>query len=246
MMNKHDESIQNLFDNYASELTPRQDLAEKAKMEMVERKAQPSTSARKNSSFWVHFAWITPVAAVFIAVVVLMFNLPIFTGLGNLFNDGESPSNQQTTTAVAYYTFADVKGRRVDRDDYDEMLNVSKLETNGYDIVGERYYAFFTEEGELRYVKAYLGVRSTDGTFTELELIAEVDGYVRRDLQNIYEQNRNLKGLGVEGNYDDSGEYITQAYFAARNLHFYVVARNGQRTQVPVDILQHLVGEASK
>ena len=41
----------------------------------------------------------------------------------------------------------------------------------------------------------------------------------------------------VNSYYEDNGEYVTQGYFAARNLHFYVVARNGQRTQLASDIL---------
>ena len=238
MMNKHDETIQNLFDAYAEELTPRVDLAEKAKMEMVaEKQAKPSVSARKNSSFWLHFAWITPVAAVFVAVIVVIFTLPTFIGgLGSLFGDDELPSGKPAT--VAYYSLADVKGRSVSIDDYDDMLQVSRLKENDYQIVGQRCYAFFTEQGELRYIKAYLGVRSPDGTFTEVELVAEVDGYVRDDLKDIYDLYSNLHRMGVDSRYDNSGEYVTQAYFAARDLHFYVVARNGMPNRVATDILE--------
>lgn len=244
MMDKHDEKIQNLFDDYAQELKPREDLAEKARLTMVaNNQAKPSTSTRKNSSFWVHFAWITPVAAVFIAIVVIMFNLPFFA-LGNLFGDDDSSG--QTTTTVAYYTYADVKGRSVSRADYDDVLQVSRLEKNGYDIVGERYYAFFTEKGELRYIKAYLGVRSPDGTFTELTLIAEVDGYVRKDLQDIYDLYSGFNSMSVNSGYDSVDEYVTQAYFAARNLHFYIVAHNGQYTDVPRDIMEIIYKDAGQ
>ena len=237
-MNKHDETIQKLFEDYASDLTPREDLAVKAKMEMVERKAQPSTSARKNSSPWIHFAWIAPVAVMFIAVIAVIFTLPLFGGPGGMFNEDDTPSS--STNAVVYYSYADVKGRSVSRNDYDDVLQVSRLEANGYQVVGEKYYAFFTEEGELRYVKAYLGVRSPDGTFTELSLIAEVDGYVRKDLQDIYHMYSSRDGLDMDSHYDDSGEYVTQAYFAAHDLHFYVLARNGQRTNAVNAILQML------
>ena len=244
-MKKQDESIQNLFDNYAQELTPRVDLAEKAKMEMVANKqAKPSASARKNSSFWLHFAWITPVAVVFIAVIAVIFTLPTFIGgLGDKF--GEETPSDQPTNAVAYYTIADVRGRSVSIEDYDNMLQISRLTSNGYQVVGQRCYAFFTEEGELRYVKVYLGVRSPDGTFTELELIGEVDGYVRKDLQEIYDRYSTFDGLGTESHYDSAGEYITNGYFAARDLHFYVVARNGQVTQAARDIMQLIYAEPS-
>ena len=240
MMKKHDETIQYLFDDYAEELTPRQDLAEKAKMEMIaNNQAKSSASARKNS-FKLHLAWIAPVAVVFIAVIAIIFTLPIFrSGQGNLFEGDTVPSEQPSPT-VAYYTYADVKGRSVNIDDYDDMLQVSKLNEKGYQIVGQRCYAFFTDKGELRYVKAYLGVRSSDGTFTELELIGEVDGYVRKDLREIYDRYSDIDGLGVKSSYDDRGEYVTQGYFAARNFHFYAVARNGQYTQAATDILQTL------
>ena len=237
-MNKHDERIQNLFDEYANDLEPRVDLAEKARLEMVaEKQAKPSASSRKKSSFWIHFAWITPVAAVFIAVVVLMFNLPVFLG-GLVKKSEQNNTPQQTAPTVAYYTFADVKGRSVDLNDYDDVLKVSRLADNGYQLVGQRAYAFFTATGELRYIKVYLGVRSPDGTFTELELIAEVDGYVRRDLQDIYDSYGGFDDLHTNSQYDDNGEYVTNGYFAARNLHFYVAARNGQSTDSAKDILE--------
>ena len=149
MMNKHDETIQNLFEDYANDLAPREDLAERAKMEMVERKAQPSTSARKNSSAWIHLAWLAPVAVVFVAVIAVIFTLPIFSGFGNMLPEEQAPS-QQPTNAVTYYTYADVRGRSVDINDYDDALNISSLKANDYQLVGQRCYAFFTEDGELR------------------------------------------------------------------------------------------------
>ena len=234
-MKKHDETIQHLFDDYAETLTPRNDLAEKARLEMVANKqAQPSASARKSSSGWIHLAWITPVAAVFIAIVVIIFSSPLFAGIGDRLGDNDTPPQP----AVAYYTYADVKGKSVSLDYCDYMLQINKLTANGYEIVGQRCYAFFTDDGELRYVKAYLGLRSADGTFTEITLIAEVDGYVREDLQDIYDSNNSHEGLSVDSSTDTNGEYVTRGYFAARNLHFYVVARNGQRTDVAQDIMK--------
>lgn len=243
MMKKHDERIQNLFDDYAEQLTPRQDLAEKAKMEMVaDKQAKPSPSSRPKTSFWTRFAWITSVAAVFIAIIVIIFSLPTTNdGMGNMSN-GSGP--QQSAPAVVYYSYADVKGKSVYLDDYDDVLQISKLSATGYQVVGQRYYGFFTQDGQLRYVKAQLGVRSTDGTFTELELIAEVDGYVRRDLRDIYDRYSSTDGLKVGSGYDVDGEYVTQGYFAARNLHFYVMARNGQRSNVAEDIMR-LLAEAT-
>lgn len=235
-MKKHDETIQNLFDDYAEELKPRRDLADKAMNEMVAHQAKPSPSVRKKPSR-IHLGWIVTAAVVFIAVIAIIFDLSIFNDDGELDGSGSSQFPAQT---VAYYNITDVKGRSVSRDDCDDMLQVSKLVANGYQVLGERYYAFFTEDGHLRYIKAYLGVRAPDGTFTELTLIAEVDGYVRRDLQTIYQQYAYSDGLEATSSFDNSGEYVTNAYFAARNLHFYVVARNGERTDVAKEILQTL------
>ena len=240
-MNRHDEQIQNLFDDYAKELAPRQDLADKAKMEMVASKqANQSVSARKKSSFWVHFAWITPVAAVFIAVIVAIFSLPSFIGgLRDKFGGDDQPS-QRPQVAVAYYTYADVKGKSVNIADYNDQLQINRLTANGYQVVGQHCYAFFTEAGALRYIKAYLGIRSPDGTFTELTLIAEADGYVRQDLRDIYDLCSNLSGMGIDRSHEENGEYVTQAFFAARDYHFYVIARNGQFVDDAKDILEIL------
>ena len=233
MMKKHDETIQQLFDDYAEQLSPRQDLAERARMEMVERKAQPSASARRKSSFWVNFAWIAPVVAVFIAVVITLFSSPLFSSVGDLLGE-DSTSNQP---AVVYYTHADVKGRSASIDDYADALQIGRLKNYDYEVTAQRCYAFFAED-ELRYVKVYLGIRSSNGTFTELDLVAEVDGYRRADLQEFYDEYSSVNGLGTKSGYDSSGEYVTKGYFAARNLHFYVVARNGQKTSVAAEILE--------
>ncbi|MCH5156473.1 MAG: hypothetical protein J1G02_01185 [Clostridiales bacterium] len=238
-MKKQDETIQKLFDDYAQELKPCENLAEKAKMEMVAKQAKPLPSARKKSTFWRNFAWITPTVAVFVVLVVVLFSLPMFTLPDSSTNQGENPSVSVKPT-VAYYTYADVKGRSANLSDYDDVLHISKLSDNGYEILGVKCYAFFTDSNELRYVKVYLGVRSPDGIFTELELIGEVDGYVRNDLKDIYHSYSDVDGLSIDGDYDKSGEYVTQAYFAARDWHFYVAARNGQRTEVAQDILQLL------
>ena len=239
-MNERDERIQNLFDNYADELAPRADLADKALAEMTANKTQPSASPRKKSSFWANLAWIAPIAAVFIAVLVAIFSLPVFNGgLGDTNGEGTTDNvpSQQPTVAVSYYTYADVKGRSVDIADYDDELQLSKLLASGYRVVGQKCYAFYTSDDQLRYIKVYLGLRSADGTFTELELIAEVDGYVRSDLRDIYNNYHYHSGLSAHSDYDDKGEYITQAFFATRDMHFYAVARNGQYTTEARDIL---------
>ena len=245
MMNEHDDKIKQLFDDYASELTPRDDLASKARALMTASKTEvkQSVSARKKSVFWRHFAWIAPVFMVMIVVIALVSG-PVFGSLGNIFD--RTPSEQQppilTEAPTYYYSFADVKGRSVSGESYDEVLRISAIKEE-YEVVSERYYAFFTEDGDLRYVKAFLGVRSDDGTFTELVLIAEVDGYVRQDLRDAYIIGKRYDDIVTETTHDsesDRGEYVTRSFFFARNMHFYVTARNGMESDVAQEIISLL------
>lgn len=236
-MNKQDDKIKQLFDDYASELTPREDLASKARAEMTASKQdkQP-VSSRKKSIFWRHFAWIAPVFMVMI-VVVSLISAPV------LFPDTDPPVTQPPTMTETvtpqYYTFADVKGRSVSADSYDDVLHISSLK-NEYEVVSERYYAFFTDDGELRYIKVFLGVRSADGTFTEMELIAEVDGYVREDLSYTYSACKSYNDFVSIDGYE-RGEYVTKGFFYARNMHFYVIARNGQRCDAVEEIISTIL-----
>ena len=237
-MKKQDDMIQELFDSYASELTPRDELSSAARDEMTALNVQqkPSASARKNNGFVRHLGWIIPVSLVFVVLLVLMAFSPVL-GLDDFFQDNSTAQNPPETV----YTFADVKGRSVTLADCDGMLQISRLKSAGYEVLNAHYYAFYTADGDLRYIRALLGVRTEDGEFTEIELIAEVDGYVREDLKSIYDSHSGYSGLVSESGYADNGEYVTQAYFAARDMHFYVVARNGQLTGVARDIISMLV-----
>ena len=224
---KKDEQINKLFEEYAEELAPHEELSSKARAAMTASNQKRSSSPRKKNG-WVHLAWILPVWIVF-ALSLALVSRVIFGHGGN----GNPPGDDNTSQAVDYYTFANVKGNRVELDDeeyikVDNYINVSTLKKL-YEVVGERYYAFYTYgDKQLRYIKAYIGVRSQNGIFTELEIIAELDGYVRDDLKEIYESVANSSGFVSRAGYDESGEYITKGYFEARGAHFYVIARNGQ------------------
>ena len=238
-MKKQDDLIKQLFDNYADELTPRDDLSSAARYEMTAMSEQrkPSASTRKNNGFVRHLGWLIPVSFVVLFVSVLLVFLPVL-GLNDDPNSGNH--NTQLPTTETVYTFADVKGRRVTLDDCDDILQISRLVEADYEIVSERYYAFYTESGELRYVKALLGVRNSNGFFTEIEIIAEVDGFVRKDLKSTYDMYSRYDGMVSDSGYADNGEYVTQAYFAARNMHFYVVAQSGQASTVAREIISAL------
>ena len=238
-MKKQDDMIKQLFDDYARELTPRDDLSSAARDEMTafRKQQKPSASARKNDGFARHLGWIIPVSLVVLFVSVVSIFLPFL-----MFNDRPGSGNDVVTTPPApeYYTFGDVKGRSIAIGDCDGVLQISRL-LDEYEIISARYYAFYTEDGELRYIKALLGVRNADGEFTEIEIIAEVDGYVREDLKRVYRAYSGYDRLVCTSDYADDGEYVTQAFFAARDMHFYVVARNGQVTSVAKEIISKLL-----
>lgn len=239
-MKKQDDMIKQLFDDYASELAPRDELSSVAREEMTTLNEQRKSSvpARKNKGFVRHLGWIIPVSFVLFFVAVFGVFLPVL-GL----NDNPNSGNDivQTPSETVYYTFADVKGRSISLDDCDDVLQISRLNSAGYKVLNARYYGFFTEDGELRYIRVTLGVRDADGTFTEIELIAEVDGYVREDLKRTYETYSDYNYLVCDSGYADNGEYVTQAYFASRDMHFYIVVRNGQATNVAREIISTLV-----
>lgn len=236
-MKKQDDSIKKLFDDYASELAPREDLSSAARFEMTAiGKTKPSVSSRPKKSFARHLGWIIPVGLVVTFVVIFSMFLPIF-GLGDSTQGGHNAQKPPVSETV--YTFADVKGRSVSLSDCDSMLKISNIKQE-YQVVSERYYAFYTADGELRYINALLGVRNSEGEFTEILIIAEVDGYVREDLKTVYDRYSKYENLVMNGSYAENGEYVTQAYFAAREMHFYVEARNGRLTDIAYSIIRTL------
>lgn len=234
-MMKRNDDIQKLFDDYAEELTPREDLGSKARDAMAAKKQSPLP--RSKTHWTVHLAWAVPVFC------VLLVSLIAFgTVFANIFNDPTSNDQHVDSSVdapqVQNYTFADVKGKRVQLADCDSVLNVSALADSEFEVVGERYYAFYAQNGQLRYIKALLGVRGEDGTFTELHIIAEADGYVREDLADEYDRSG---ALVSDSGYALGGEYVTQAFFGARGFHFYVEGLNGEPTDQVEKILQKLL-----
>ena len=241
-MMKKNSDINKLFEDYGDALQPQERLNSDARVAMAASNAAKRSSSHAGRRL-LHLAWIVPAVCIALVTVVLL-NLPIFRS-PNLDDNSQKPSYDENMSgsdgAVQYYAFADVAGRSISLEDCDDILNIGALDGDKYEVVSAAYYAFYTEEGDLRYIKALLGIRSAGGVFTELALIAEKDGYVREDLIQTFERNIADGGYVYESDYDDSGEFITQAYFQARGFHFYAVGRNGRRTTVVNDIISEIL-----
>ena len=241
-MKKNDDTIQKLFDDYAEDLSERNDLAEKARQAIAAQNAKKAK--QRKPKIW---NWLAPVCAALIIVVV---SVSIWSPLLSSENGTTTPSqtpnqgDQDTSpnTHVNYYSLSDVKGRSVPPSQFDTTLNVTQIKDDEeYEIVYERYYAFYFKDGELAYVKAVLGVRSEEG-FCEIVIISEVDGVVRQDLRDIYDyflMYGEDKYMSTQP--DDKGEYVTNAYFNARNCHFYVSAMTGANDLLAEKIISKIL-----
>ena len=244
-MKKNDDTIQALFDDYAEDFNERSDLASKATQALAAKNAnqQNTSKSQRKPKIW---NWLTPIFAALI-VVVLSFSIWSPTNGDNVGPNGSNQnqadsSNDETQTTLKYYTSAEVKGRSVALTNFDETLNVSKIKDNEeYSVISERYYAFYFTNGELAYVKAVLGVRSDEG-FCEIVIIAESDGVVRSDLRDAYDYYiSGSKHANMYTRLDDKGEFVTEAYFNARNAHFYVYGMTGANRALAEKIISEIL-----
>ena len=241
-MKKKDDTVQKLFDDYAEELNERSDLADKARQALVEQNAQKAK--QRKPKIW---NWLAPVCA---ALIIVFVSVSIWSPLGSNGNGTSKPSDtpnqseQDTSPGVQvnYYTSAEVKGRGIELFDCDDTLNISELKQDEeYEVVSERYYAFYFENGKLAYLKAVLGVRSDEG-FCEIIIIAEADGVVRQDLRDIYNRYIRANDYAImDTKLDDKGEYVTNAFFRARDSHFYVYAMTGANGSLAEKIISKIL-----
>lgn len=248
------DEIKKLFDDYAEDLTPRQDLASKAKAFMSVKNSNKQKAQGNKQSANGRFKWIASFACAFVVLIISVgIVLPLINGNGinTPSNDehtqppapGQNAQTEETDKTIVYYTLSDVKGKTVALSEVDNALQISRLHnSSNYQVVSERYYAFYTDDGDLAYIKALLGVRTDDG-FAEITLIAEVNGMVRDDLKGIYSQYHGIydNDLISSTELDKNGEYVTQGYFSARNMHFYVYAETGANSWLSEQIISNLL-----
>lgn len=214
-----DKQIQQLFDNYAETLEPQTHLAEKACAECR------ASSRKKTATRRAVFKPILAACCVFVVLVVFGVSLHSI-GIPPL---SESPS-------VVAYNVSSVRGRSVGRTDVEDILPMDVFDNSAsYKIVSERYYAFyFKDSNQLAYIKAILGV-STENGIVELSVVAESKDFVRNDLQTYYEAAiKDGNGVQYGTSVTENGEYVTSAFFEAREMHFYISARGNPLTKEDV------------
>ena len=237
-MKKNDDSIQKLFDDYAEGLQERGDLSSRARQALAEQNAK--RAKQRKLKFW---NWLAPVFAVLIVVVSISIWSPIFGGqVGTVPNPPDGSGDGSTQNAqITYYSLSDVKGRTVSASQIAATLDVSPIESDDeFVIVAARYYAFYFENGELAYVKAILRVRSEEG-LCEITIIAEVDGLVRKDLRDYYDNYiRGNDYPTMNTQLGEKGEYVTNACFNSANAHYYVVAMTGANGQLAEKIISKI------
>lgn len=237
-MMKKDEQIKKIFEDYGDDLQANESLSYKARLAMAASDGKRSSLSSEKHSRKI-LVWIIPVCAILIVAAVL-FGLPVFGGNSNVLPD--NTENNFLQSNVEYYSAVDVKGKAVRFEECNSVLKLDSINKNGeFQIVSADCYAFYSDNDEFVYYKLFLGVRSADGTFTELKIVAEKDGFVHADFAEIYrEASKNDQNL-FYADYDESGEYVTHAFFAARNFHFYVWGRNGQPSSDVEKIIKNLL-----
>lgn len=215
-----DKQIQQLFDNYSDTLEPQTHLAERAR-ELLRDSSRPKTAPKRAM-------WKSVFAVCCFFAVLLVFGVVLH---GVLF-----PGQGEPNRVVAYDVTA-VRGKSVVRADVTDVLPLNAFdESASYEIVSEKYYAFyFKDSNELAYVRAILGISTPNG-IVEVSLIAETKDFVRNDLRGYYNEcikNSNSVQFGAANT--EKGEYVTSAFFEARNMHFYVAAQGNPTTSNDID-----------
>ena len=215
MKQQNQNEIQKLFDDYAESLSPQPQLASRAK----ERYLSMQVAQKPRRAVWA-----AAVCAVIVFVIAAAAVLPVLTG-------GGEPQ---------VYAASQTAGQRVDADFAGEIVNLQAFEGSAYSIVSQKYYAFRLD-GNVVYMAAQLGF-STDQGIVEVQFVAEKDGFVRLDWRTDYERYlKDNDGLRVVERRPENmpGEYVTNAYFKANGMRFYVYTQcNPSAAQFVQPILQ--------
>lgn len=205
------EKIQKLFDDYADELADQSHLASKARQQMANRPKRLNL-----------IKWLSPVAAFCVLAVICIAVLPNVAP--PLSTPDYTPNDSSASGPVVAYDVSEVKGRLASVESVAHLFNIDNLQTETSKVVYQKFGEYYLD-GELVYVKAEIGVITESG-ITEVYAMAEKDGYLRSDLEADVANFANGQAI-VSHSWQSNGEYVTNAYFCARGMHFYVYATGG-------------------
>ena len=229
-MEEKDKDIERLFDEYADDLRPRADLAQRARQQMQPRRER--AHAKRVAA--ISIASLAGAAAS-IAVAVLSVNA-LFRASGR---PGENSPASPPAVYATEYNISDVRAVSISRKTAEEYFDFSAIERN-CDIFDENYYACYLKDGgELVYIRGSFGMATESGT-TQVGIIAEKAGYRRTDLiQNFKNIITTDDSPVVAKNYLD-GEYISQTYWGTATTHYYVTTTGNDQAaySVVADILR--------
>lgn len=225
-MTINEEKIQYLFDDFALELSPRPELAEKARKQMSAKK--------KTRTVWVR---VMALCAVVLVVYVGM-------ALALLKVVRETPVT---------YAQSDVIGHSADlsAENISQLQAISQLKTmfekdDCYNVLSEKCLIYtFKSNGNFAYAKIRYGILTENG-MVEMDVIVESSDCIKADLKDIYKINiKNNKGevhLSVSAEY--IGERVTSAYWEDNVARYYISAQcNGQAVddaQKIIDLISEL------
>ena len=227
---KRNDKIQQIFDDYAQNLPDRSDLADRARSVMSQNAqsncAVPSAkpSGKRRGFIWA-MCGVCAVIAVCLAVFPVILN-------GNFYDNNK----------LQYYTSRQINGKALSASQTAPYLPVERFGGDDWTVVYDKYYGYFADDGDLRYIVADLGVRAEEGGFVEMTLIAEKNGYLCRSFAENY--NSTIRN-GIVSSYtrtDDrrKGEYLTSAFFRLDDYHYYVSAMTGADSSLAEQFIEQL------
>lgn len=205
MKNLANNSIAQLFDNFAQSLPQQQHLCSAAAQQM---RSAPVTAKPALPKFSIAAVCACVLVVVLLAVVVAgQFNQPML---------------------ATVYAASEVSGQTTQAQQAQQLLPLQQLSQH-YTICSQRFRTYyFKQDNSFAYIAAAIGVETEFGV-VELYVIAEREDVVLEKRHKTYTNCIYGKTYTLfEGNSSDRGEYVTRAYFAANGNNYYIVTQSNQ------------------
>lgn len=231
MMKKNDK-IQKLFDDYSEELTPQEQLADKAISAMNARK---KTSVKRRLSF-------VALAACFVCLVLVVSSLGVFDGIGSDKGNFDNSPAAPTVPAVTYFAQSQVRGKRVNVvSDFSASSQtiLDKIKQSELTVLSERYSAYYFKTTDaLAYIRADLLIR-TDSSAVEVTILFYSEGYVLRELESQH-ASYYAYGMHIRDDLTENGEYLSSSFFADGAKNIFVTATGGATSEVSRNVVNRI------